>query len=257
MLVWGENSLSVTEGEVFFGRGSECDVVLDDPLVSRRHARLNVTRSIVTIEDLMSSNGVYVNGLRIDGAQPLYDGDRLLLATREVSVFEYRSAPGSKPARESRPSIERPSPSAAFPTERADPFVVLGRVADKLFEGGRAREAERMLQEHLITVLEGARSALLVPDEVSESASNYAVKLATATREGKWIDYAVELHLRARRLMSPELVEAICSALPGVPGIDLDLFRYYLELLRSQAASMSRPELERVNRLACLNVPRR
>ena len=49
---------------VVIGRAVECDVAVDDPLVTRRHARVLVSDLGAALEDLDSSNGVYVNGVR-------------------------------------------------------------------------------------------------------------------------------------------------------------------------------------------------
>ena len=65
------------------GRLPECDVSLDDPSVSRRHARIRNVGGAWTIEDLGSTNGVKVNGSRV-GESGLADGDRLQLGTVEL-----------------------------------------------------------------------------------------------------------------------------------------------------------------------------
>lgn len=77
---------------VTFGRDPACDVVLDDPLVSRRHARMVVLLDEVILEDLQSSNGVYVNGARIERRTSLHAGDRILMGTTEISVFSPRGS---------------------------------------------------------------------------------------------------------------------------------------------------------------------
>jgi hypothetical protein len=64
------------------GRSRECEVVLQDSNVSRRHAR--IARSAAgtwTVEDLGSTNGVHVNGERVTGQVELRPGDRLDLGT--------------------------------------------------------------------------------------------------------------------------------------------------------------------------------
>lgn len=66
--------LSCADGAVI-GRGAECEVHLDDPLVSRRHARVSCSAIGAGIEDLGSSNGLYVNGERASGITPLHPGD--------------------------------------------------------------------------------------------------------------------------------------------------------------------------------------
>jgi hypothetical protein len=53
-------------GEAEVGRGDTCHIVLDESAVSRRHARLHWTYAGYVLEDLGSSNGTFVNGLRVD-----------------------------------------------------------------------------------------------------------------------------------------------------------------------------------------------
>ncbi|MEP7161631.1 MAG: FHA domain-containing protein, partial [Dermatophilaceae bacterium] len=71
------------------GRDSGADVTIDDAGVSRRHAEIRVTRDgphyAVTIRDLNSTNGTYVNGDRVDSHR-LADGDRLTLGRSTLSV---------------------------------------------------------------------------------------------------------------------------------------------------------------------------
>lgn len=68
------------EPTTLIGRLPECDVTLDDPSVSRRHARLLGERGHWRIEDLGSTNGVRVNGEAVDERE-LHDGDRLELGS--------------------------------------------------------------------------------------------------------------------------------------------------------------------------------
>ena len=80
------------EAIVTIGRDATCDIVLDDPLSSRRHARLVTSRGAVTVENLKSTNGVYVNGERIEQDAHLHAGDRIIVGTTELSVFSPRSS---------------------------------------------------------------------------------------------------------------------------------------------------------------------
>jgi len=62
------------------GRSSSCDVVLNDADVSRKHARISFEEgSGWVIEDLGSTNGVVVNGGRVDGRLRLSVGDQITL----------------------------------------------------------------------------------------------------------------------------------------------------------------------------------
>jgi pSer/pThr/pTyr-binding forkhead associated (FHA) protein len=51
--------------EIVIGRGSEFDMVLDEDMVSRRHARLSTFHGQIVLQDLKSTNGTFVNGERI------------------------------------------------------------------------------------------------------------------------------------------------------------------------------------------------
>jgi ABC-type multidrug transport system ATPase subunit len=63
------------------GRDPDNDVVIDAPMVSRRHARLVVDGVGARIEDLGSSNGTYVNGVRVRGGAAVRPGDRIGLGS--------------------------------------------------------------------------------------------------------------------------------------------------------------------------------
>jgi pSer/pThr/pTyr-binding forkhead associated (FHA) protein len=66
------------QGSVVIGRTPECDVILYDSGVSRRHARIFVDGDAIAIEDLGSSNGTLVNGAKVE-KRPLKDGDAITL----------------------------------------------------------------------------------------------------------------------------------------------------------------------------------
>ncbi len=70
------------------GRSRDCDIVVDDPNVSRRHAELDRTPDGGwAVHDLGSTNGVLVNGKRVKRVQQLAQGDRIELGTSEL-VFQ-------------------------------------------------------------------------------------------------------------------------------------------------------------------------
>ncbi|HVA50405.1 MAG TPA: FHA domain-containing protein [Pirellulales bacterium] len=69
--------VKVPVSAIIFGRDPSCDQVLDDPLVSRRHARLIRSEQGYLIEDLGSTNGTFLNGRRLAEKAPVQPGDRI------------------------------------------------------------------------------------------------------------------------------------------------------------------------------------
>jgi pSer/pThr/pTyr-binding forkhead associated (FHA) protein len=74
-----------TEKQIVIGRSSELDMVLVEDMVSRKHAKITVAAGKVTIEDLGSTNGTFVNGEKIKQAR-LKEGDRILIGTSILKV---------------------------------------------------------------------------------------------------------------------------------------------------------------------------
>ena len=57
------------------GRDPSNDIVINDPQVSRQHARITRQGQMVVIEDLGSTNGTFANGMRLTGSHVLSNGD--------------------------------------------------------------------------------------------------------------------------------------------------------------------------------------
>jgi hypothetical protein len=88
LLVGGRRLVLAPTGAVL-GRSRECDVVLDDSGISRRHAQIRPHSGGWTIEDLRSTNGLRVNGRRVTAPTPLNRGDRIEMGSTEIA-FELR-----------------------------------------------------------------------------------------------------------------------------------------------------------------------
>jgi predicted component of type VI protein secretion system len=74
--------------EMFIGREANNDVVINDPEVSRRHARLFVQGGNMILEDLGSTNGTSVNGQRLTGPYVLRAGEIITLGEKITLLFE-------------------------------------------------------------------------------------------------------------------------------------------------------------------------
>jgi len=75
------------KGQMTLGRSVETDIRLDDTIASRRHAVIDVLGEQVTLTDLNSSNGTYVNELKIGASMTLHNGDRVRIGNTTL-VFK-------------------------------------------------------------------------------------------------------------------------------------------------------------------------
>jgi hypothetical protein len=78
MLVGAGKRTMLSGSRVLIGRSRDCDVQIDDPNVSRRHAEIRRDGDAWVIADLGSTNGVKVNGGRVAEAE-LHPGDEIML----------------------------------------------------------------------------------------------------------------------------------------------------------------------------------
>jgi pSer/pThr/pTyr-binding forkhead associated (FHA) protein len=90
-LTIGRRQTILMEGTHLVGRTPDAVIAIDSPSVSRSHARIVVAADGVTIEDLGSKNGTYVNGERISGSVPLSDGQEIRIGAVAVT-FHIASA---------------------------------------------------------------------------------------------------------------------------------------------------------------------
>lgn len=101
-LVKDGRRMPLRHGENVLGRDLEDGIPIDSPTVSRRHARIVITDTAVTLEDLESKNGTFLGDTRVSSAVPLKDRDEI--RTGSV-VFRFRmSSRGGSTATWSRSS---------------------------------------------------------------------------------------------------------------------------------------------------------
>ncbi len=94
-------------GELVIGRSSELDLVLIEDMVSRKHARLTLQPGQITISDLGSTNGTFVNGEKVKRAQ-LKEGDRILIGTSILKLVGVtRPAGAALDAKAAQQNLER------------------------------------------------------------------------------------------------------------------------------------------------------
>jgi hypothetical protein len=87
--VW---AASLSKAESTLGRAVGSTVRIPSGEVSRTHCRLCIENGVVTVEDLESVNGTYINGLRVRGVLQVNPGDRLTVGPATF-VVEYEMTP--------------------------------------------------------------------------------------------------------------------------------------------------------------------
>jgi DNA-binding winged helix-turn-helix (wHTH) protein len=91
-LVWGEREFPLVEGENVIGRAPGSRLPIPSAAVSRRHARIFVTRGQATLEDLGSKNGTFLDGARIERPTRLQDGAAVIVGPA-LLVFRAPAGP--------------------------------------------------------------------------------------------------------------------------------------------------------------------
>lgn len=78
--------------QLIIGRSSELDMVLVEDMVSRKHAKISMSGGKITIEDLGSTNGTFVNGEKVKTAR-IKEGDRILIGTSILKLVKAGGGP--------------------------------------------------------------------------------------------------------------------------------------------------------------------
>lgn len=234
-------------GTYLLGRSAACHMVVDDPLVSRRHARIQTTTDSTTIEDLGSINGVFVNGQRIGSARrSLSDGDRIDIGNAQfvfhVGGFGSERRPsgahgltldtlnGADPVVPADDQVVEQTPESS--TREVDGFMMISAIAERFLRDGRVCEAEEMLREHLAAVMDDACEHRTLEAATIESAASAALSLAAASGKGRWFDYCIELLWRSGHECREALHAKLEQSAMSVDEIDAQLVRRYAVFVR-------------------------
>ncbi len=212
--------------QVVIGRSPECQITIEDPLVSRQHARIFIDAQGARVVDLGSRNGVRINGVLIRGEAPLKHNDRLRLGTQDLVflVLDESSArltratgfmincrgcgrpyPGESSACPhcGEPSASDTEDSNTYETITGMPglqgqaawtFQLLGEIIERTLTAGRKSEAERMMQRAAREVEERARAGIKLDAKSLTKVSVFALRLARAKEQPEWAEWALSLH---------------------------------------------------------------
>jgi DNA-binding winged helix-turn-helix (wHTH) protein len=92
---WNVQSVLLPLGAHLIGRRPDCAVAIEDPSVSRVHARLEIARDKLRVEDLRSKNGTFVEGKRITEPTELLNRCEILIGEVSVKIARLDSGDAS------------------------------------------------------------------------------------------------------------------------------------------------------------------
>ena len=263
----------LTGPEVVLGRSPDCHITIEDPLISRQHAKITTQDGVAKVEDLGSRNGVRVNGRAIDEVVELKDGDRIRLGTQELlfSVVKRRDRPArptgymrvchacGTPFPEGSPSCphcgapaleEEDTVSGMVAESRRDwTFQLLGEVIERALSTSRAAEADRLMRRAAKEVDDRLAAGERLDAEHVSMVSSFAVRLARLVKGSEWVAWALTLHRRQERMLADEVIDRLeeldLAAHPDVPPV----LGNYVSWYKTQPPNLPPADLSRLARL--------
>jgi len=245
------HDLELAPGEFLIGRSEECQLALDDPMVSRKHAALRVSSGGVVAIDLGSRNGVTVNGDKIKNERKLADGDRIgvgghelvlsivrpetnrrrRLSTRTLGAIDVRDLQNtvSTHANSTPPKGATATPPAGL-ARVASALPTLALLADKALALGRVDEAERLLVNVLNDLMRELRKGHVVDPSLLERASGYALKLSGGLKAA-WVDWVIEAYYLSDKMLPAAVADELAGVARRARGIRMDLLTDYCEAM--------------------------
>lgn len=212
-------------------------MTLDDPMLSRRQIRIDLSGPEPTLEDLGSRNGTLLNGRQVVGQAILRDGDRIRMGTQEL-VFLAPSA-AKKNFRTTSGltfcvgcAVPYPSTSAQCPhcgavsTEQGSrspvrevaasgwTFHLLCEVVDRAIAQGRLADAERMMSRGAPELEEQLDAGVEIEPSRVVGIAQCAARLGCALKSARWLEMAARLYERACEPPSLEVL-ALVDRLPA------------------------------------------
>lgn len=233
--------IDLPQGETLIGRSTACHITLEDPLVSRTHARITVADDRAMVEDLGSRNGLLVNGERIQGATSLADGSRIRVGTQEFVLgcilesqaarkigqdtgflchcaacgLPYPNKMSECPNCGSKDRFEEDTLSGSLPSREAWTLDLVVETVRKARQLGRWADVDRLLRrasdtlEHLIT------SGEPVDGQQLDALADAAVALSVASGQGEWARWVLGIYASLGLVPGKEIGRGFSSLPPA------------------------------------------
>ncbi len=236
----------LARGGTLIGRSSECHVTIEDPLVSRQHARIVIDGEEATLHDLGSRNGVKLNGVPVRGASKLKDGDRLRVGTQELVFCRVEQAANLTAKTTgflrhcAKCRLPYPQEVVACPncgsSEQMDEDTLSGQfgassqgswsvqllieVLEKALNLSRGADAERILRRATAQVEERIVSHEPVDGRQLATLANAAARVSLESGDPMWGCWAAQVYRRVDHVPPPEVIDRLAELVSRYP-VDL------------------------------------
>jgi hypothetical protein len=232
-------------GTTVIGRSLDCNLTIEDPLVSRQHARIVIADDEAIVDDMSSRNGVRVNGVQIRGPTPLRDGDRVRIGTQDF-VF-CRVDPAGRghskttgvlrlcakcrlpypremvacPNCEATEQTDEETLSGSFGTDNQTAWSVqlLVEALERALTLGRVSDAERIVRRASAQVEELLAAGGVVEAKSLGALAVQAVASTLASNDPTWVLWVIDVYRRTSRVPPLEVVDRIAEAATKHAGI--------------------------------------
>ncbi len=228
--------IDVREGVTLIGRSPDCQVTIEDPLVSRHHARIVIDSAGARVEDLGSRNGVKVNGQPFKGTTAIKDGDRVRIGTQELVFCELADGSGPAAAKTTgflrhcaRCRMPYPQEILACPncgetmqleedtmtgqlgaeTSRSWGLQLLLEVLEKALTLGRLPDAVRALQRIQAQIEERIVGGERIEPKQLDDVTRSACTIATLTSDVGHVTWVLKVYPRANLMPAATVIDAV------------------------------------------------
>ena len=263
-------------GATLIGRSSDCHVTIEDPLVSRQHARIVIDGESALLHDLGSRNGVKLNGLGIRGPTPLKDGDRLRVGTQELVFCRVEQAIMASNAKTTgflrhcaKCRLPYPQEIVSCPTcgatEQLDEETLSGQfgassqgswsvqllieVLEKALSLSRVADAERILKRATAQVEQRIVAREPIDPRQLATLSLAAARVSAESGDPTWGCWAAQVYRRVEHVPYVALVDKLTELATRHPGEIAEAVDLLTTHCRSIDRRLSNDETEALARL--------
>jgi hypothetical protein len=262
-------------GTTIIGRSLDCHLTIEDPLVSRQHARIVIDDSGAIVDDMGSRNGVKVDGVTIRGPTRLVDGVRVRIGTQD---FLFCSVDVSGRAHSKTTGVlrlcarcrtpyarEAPSCPNCEATEQTDEDTLTGagtseaqhawsaqllvEALERALALGRLSDAERILRRATAQV-EDVIAAGGEIDRVALAALALRASATTlASNDPTWALWVLDVYRRTTQIPPADVVERLAEVAAKHEVLVLAGLTALLEHLGTKARRASQQSIDALTRL--------